>query len=133
MLFVVVFVAILALVAANHRDDADDSDAPVPRRATGAAKPTCVALQRIVDRGGGTRAAGTPGDRATAMYIVARLSAAGYRVSTESFEVPFYRERKPPRVVVDGRPVRHIRTLQFSPAAAARRERARRRPGLCGR
>jgi hypothetical protein len=117
VLFVVVFVAIAALVAAHHRDD-PDRDAPAPRRATGAVD-HLRALQRIATADGGTRAAGTPGDRATAAYIAARLRAAGYRVSTQSFGVPFYRERTPPRVVVGGRPLREIRTIQFSPAGRA--------------
>ncbi len=75
-----------------------------------------AALQRFADAGGGTRAAGTPGDRATAAYLVSRLKKAGYRVTTQSFSVPLYRERRPPRVDVDGQPLRDIRTLQFSPA-----------------
>ena len=123
MLFVVVFVAVAALVAANrHADDDGDRDAtppaPAPRRATDAAD-HLRALQRIATADGGTRASGTPGDRATAAYIAARLRAAGYRVSTQSIEVPFYRERKPPRVVVGGDPVQQIRTLQFSPGGRA--------------
>ena len=40
--------------------------------------------------------------------------------------MPFYRERRPPRVVVGGGPVQEIRTLQFSPRAAAR-------PAACAR
>jgi hypothetical protein len=39
-----------------------------------------TALQGIADANGGTRAAGTPGDRATADYIAGRLRAAGWRV-----------------------------------------------------
>ena len=110
----------LALVAANRRDDGDrDATPPAPRRATGAAD-HLRALQRIATAGGGTRAAGTPGDRATAAYIAARLRAAGYRVSTQSFEVPFYRERKPPRVVVGGAPGAARSARSSSPPAAAR-------------
>src|SRR5690349_4302002 len=73
-------------------------------------------LQRAADGHGGTRAAGTGGDRATAGYLVARLKGAGYRVRTQRFRVPLYRERRPPRVAIDGRPLRGVRTLQFSPA-----------------
>ena len=44
----------------------------------------------IADEHGGTRAAGTPGDRATGAYLAERLRAAGYRVRTQPFRVPFY-------------------------------------------
>jgi len=33
--------------------------------------------------------------------------------------VPFYEERRPPRVEIDGKPLRAIRTLQFSPSGHA--------------
>ena len=38
------------------------------------------ALQRIGSRHGGTRAAGTPGARASVRYVIRRLRSAGYRV-----------------------------------------------------
>jgi hypothetical protein len=99
------------VVAAGGSSDRDAGPDPV-----GA---DLAALQRFADAGHGTRAAGTAGDRATAAYLVGRLKKAGYRVSTQSFSVPFYRERRPPRVEVDGRPLSDIRTLQFSPAGRA--------------
>src|SRR6476469_1712089 len=58
------------------------------------------ALQRAADANGGTRAAGTGGDRATATYLAARLQAAGYRVRAQRFRVPLYRELRPPRVEI---------------------------------
>src|SRR5687767_12522804 len=45
-----------------------------------------------------TRAAGSPGDRATARYIATRLHAAGYRVSEQTFRVPLFLERRPARI-----------------------------------
>ena len=42
--------------------------------------------------------AGSPGDAATARYIAARLRAAGFRVSEQTFKVPLYLELAPPRV-----------------------------------
>jgi hypothetical protein len=53
---------------------------------------------REAARGNGTRAAGSPGDAATARYIAGRLRAAGYRVSEQAFRVPLFLERRPPRV-----------------------------------
>ena len=73
-----------------------------------------AALQRIADEHGDTRAAGTPGDRATSEYLAERLRPLGYRVTTQDFRVPFYRERRPPRLVAGGRRVEDIRAFQFS-------------------
>jgi peptidase M28-like protein/PA domain-containing protein len=121
VLFVVIFAAVALLVAAHHRrDDGDETkETPAPRRQADTVGDHLRALQQAADEGGGTRAAGTAGDRATAEYVGDRLRAAGYRVSVSSFEVPFYRETRPPRVVVDGRPLKAIRTLQFSPGGRA--------------
>ena len=120
----IVFAAIVAVVASSRGDDA----APIPRGGSEPPAPTAErpaglsehlgALQRIADDNGGTRAAGTPGDAATADYIEARLEAAGFRVTRQRFEVPYYRESAPPRVTVGGRRVR-ARTLQFSPGGTA--------------
>jgi peptidase M28-like protein/PA domain-containing protein len=76
-------------------------------------------LQRVADDNGGTRAAGTPGDRATGEYLARRLKDDGYRVTTQSFTVQLYREKSPPLVRIDGQPLRDIRTLQFSPSGRA--------------
>ena len=56
-----------------------------------------AALQRFADSGGGTRASGTPGDRATGAYLAERLKKAGTR---------------------HGRPV-HRPLLRGAPAAAS--------------
>jgi hypothetical protein len=119
LLFVAVFGAVVALVLANRRDDEPE---PPPRQATTSERGLEAhlrALQRIAVEHGGTRAAGSPGDAATAGYIEQRLRAAGYRVTTERFAVPFFRETSPPRLVVGSRRVRPIRTLQFSSGATA--------------
>ena len=78
-----------------------------------------AALQRIADEHDGMRAAGSAGDRATSEYLVQQLRADGYRVTTQDFRVPYYRERQPPRLVVDGRRVKQICAFQFSPSGRA--------------
>lgn len=75
-----------------------------------------AALQRIADRNDGTRAAGTTGDRATIDYLVDRLRADGYRVTTQPFRVPVYRETAPATLVAGGRRVPDVRAFQFSPS-----------------
>ncbi len=52
-------------------------------------------FQRIANNNGGTRAAGTSGYDASAAYVVSRLRKAGYRVTTQEFTFPFYRELAP--------------------------------------
>jgi hypothetical protein len=79
-----------------------------------------AALQRVASANGGTRAAGTPGDTATAEYIAGRLRATGMRVSTQRVRFPFYEQRAAPRVTrLDGgarrlRVPRDARTMQYS-------------------
>jgi Zn-dependent M28 family amino/carboxypeptidase len=48
-----------------------------------------IALQRIADTNGGTRAASTSGHLASAQYIADRLTAAGYAVRIQEFDFPF--------------------------------------------
>ncbi len=48
------------------------------------------ALQQIANANGGTRASGTPGFDASAAYVMGKLQKAGYQVSQQSFEFPFY-------------------------------------------
>jgi hypothetical protein len=90
-----------------------------------------AALQQIASAHGGTRAAGTPGDTATADYLQGRLRAAGLRVRTQRVTFPFTEERAPPQVTrVDGpdrrlAPNRDVRTLLYSgPADVEARMRA---------
>ena len=82
-------------------------------------RPTFASSSGSPTEHGGTRAAGSPGDAATADYIEQRLRAAGYRVTRQPFRVPYYRESAPPRLTVAGRRVRPVRTLQFSPGGRA--------------
>ena len=43
----------------------------------------------------GTRASGTPGYGASARYVARKLRNAGYEVSVQRFEFPFFQELKP--------------------------------------
>jgi hypothetical protein len=118
-LIAVVLVAVVAVVALVAAGGDDGGGAPQASRDGDAVGAHLRALQRAADENAGTRAAGTPGDRATGEYIAEQLKAAGYRVSTESFQVPLYRELSPPKVTVGGRALDPIRTLQFSPSGSA--------------
>ncbi|MFI6324214.1 M28 family metallopeptidase [Nonomuraea sp. NPDC050556] len=53
------------------------------------------ALQAIADANDGNRAAGTSGYDASADYVAAKLRRAGYQVTMQPFEFPFFRELAP--------------------------------------
>lgn len=52
-------------------------------------------LQRIANKNGGTRASGTPGFDASAAYVSDQLRKAGYTVTTQPFDFPFFEETGP--------------------------------------
>ena len=53
------------------------------------------ALQAIADANDGTRASATPGYDASADYVAGQLEAAGYTVTRQVFEFPFFEEEVP--------------------------------------
>ena len=68
-------------------DDDSGGERPSPRVTRAELGQHLDALQRIADRHGGTRAAGTPGYAASADYVAARLKDAGWEVTRQP--VPF--------------------------------------------
>jgi hypothetical protein len=71
------------------------------------------ALDAIARAHGGTRAAGTDGDAATADYIAARLRAAGLTVRRQPFRVTTSVIERAPRLEAGGRTVETV-PLQFT-------------------
>ncbi|GAA4226737.1 aminopeptidase Y [Streptosporangium album] len=72
-------------------------------------------LQQIADANGGTRASGTPGHEASVAYVAGKLRAAGYKVTLQEFEFPFFRELAPSvlnRVSPGGKP--YVRDTDFA-------------------
>ena len=53
------------------------------------------ALQAIADANDGTRVSGSPGYDASADYVVDQLRGAGYTVTRQPFEFPFFEQRSP--------------------------------------
>ena len=82
------------------------------------------ALHRIAREHGGTRAAGTAGDRATADYLVERLRGAGYTVTRQPVRFPYFETTGHPRVSQRGRRLpggpRTVRALQYTPGGSWR-------------
>jgi Zn-dependent M28 family amino/carboxypeptidase len=54
-----------------------------------------IALQRIADQNAGIRAAGTPGHDASATYVHDTLARAGWNVTYQDFQIPFFRVLTP--------------------------------------
>ena len=50
-------------------------------------------FQKIADAHGGNRAAGSPGYDASRDYVAGRLKKAGYRVTLQRFEFPYFQEK----------------------------------------
>lgn len=55
-----------------------------------------AAFQAASDANGGNRVAGGPGYEASANYVVSKLEAAGYTVTSQYFPFPFNADRTPP-------------------------------------
>ncbi len=124
----------MGVLAAGCSDDEPRSSARATRTPAPAPPPDPLAAVRGIDdadverhlraladaaaRNGGTRAAGTPGDRATTAYLERRLRAAGWRVTRQRVGFPYFEEARPPRVTPAGsrrlRAPGEIRTLGFS-------------------
>ena len=77
------------------------------------------ALARIARRSGGTRAAGTDGDRPTVEYIARTLRAAGWTVREQRFSVPYFDQRAAPRLA-GLRAGRQVRAAEYSGAGRVR-------------
>jgi Iap family predicted aminopeptidase len=69
------------------------------------------ALQEIADENGGTRAAGTPGYRASVDYVAERLREARWRVQVQPVPFPYF-ELKRATMSIGGRKLRRARDFQ---------------------
>ncbi|MEU7827697.1 M28 family peptidase [Nonomuraea sp. NPDC049129] len=89
---------VAALTLAPVAAHADAAPGPAEGRLIGFGALTAVkehlrALQAVADIYHGTRAAGTRGHDASRDYVAAKLRAAGYQVTVQPFDFPFYQER----------------------------------------
>ena len=69
------------------------------------------ALQEIADQNGGTRAAGTPGDRASEDYVAKRLREAGWTVRLQPVRFPYF-DLRSASMSIGGRELREARDFQ---------------------
>ena len=120
--------AIAALAGCESGDGSEPEprDRPSPAITRGELGDHLAALQRIADENGGTRAAGTPGYDASADYVAARMSDAGWTVERQ--EVPFgYFQLDMASLTIDGRRFergKEFQVLTYSGSGSATRSRA---------
>jgi Zn-dependent M28 family amino/carboxypeptidase len=118
---------VATLITSSFLRDAESATAQFDRGQTVAELPRSLsvarmrahltALQRIADRTGGTRAAGTPGYRASVRYVSDRLRRAGYRPRVVNFPFVEYREvRESVRQVSPRRRVLRAEAIDYSPS-----------------
>lgn len=72
------------------------------------------AFQAIADANGGTRASGTPGYAASADHVAGLLEQAGYQVSRQAFEFPFYEEYGSSFAQVAPTPATYVNGVDYS-------------------
>jgi Peptidase family M28/PA domain len=82
------------------------------------------ALQEIADRSGGTRAAGTPGERASVQYVAGRLRAARWRVRLQPVRFRYFELRRA-ALSIGGRRLRRARDFQVLSYSGSGRARGR--------
>ena len=104
-----------AALLAGCDSGADSEPAPEPRppRAITEAElgEHLAALQEIANGNGGTRAAGTPGDRASVDYVAERLREAGWTVRLQPVRFPYFDVRDASMSIGD-RKLREARDFQ---------------------
>lgn len=116
-------VALVALLLASGCDSDGDSAKPPPPPPGPIAQRDLVrhlvALQRIADRNGGQRAAGTSGFTASVDYVANVLRHAGWRTHVQQVPMAGWRELSPATMTVAGtklKPIRDFRVASYSAA-----------------
>ncbi|MBV9970733.1 MAG: M20/M25/M40 family metallo-hydrolase, partial [Xanthobacteraceae bacterium] len=118
----VALIALIVVLSAGNRSAAAEALPPVPAipdEKVGVFR-HLEAFQEIAAANGGTRASGTAGYDRTAAYVAEKLEAAGYRVRFEEFTFPYFEDRTPPVLAVEGVPeaeAGNVRTLTNSGSA----------------
>ena len=112
-LFALALLALAALAGCDYGGGGEPEPPPRPAAAITRAELTdhLAALQRIADRNGGDRAAGTSGYAASADYVSARLRDAGWEVRRQTVPFDYYRLDRA-SLTVDGRELARAKEFQ---------------------
>jgi len=114
------------LVGCDSGGDGKPAPEPAPPRAITQAElgEHLSALQEIANGSDGTRAAGTPGDRASVDYVAKRLREAGWTVRLQLVRFPYFNLRRA-SMSIAGRSLREARDFQVLSYSGAGRTNGR--------
>ncbi len=114
------------LVGCDSGGESEPAPEPSPPRAITEAElgEHLGALQDIAGGSGGTRTAGTPGDRASVDYVAERLREAGWTVRLQLVRFPYFDLRRA-SISVGGRKLREERDFQVLSYSGAGRANGR--------
>ena len=114
------------LVGCDSGGDSKPAPEPAPPRAITEAElgEHLSALQEIANGSDGTRAAGTPGDRASVDYVAKRLREAGWTVRLQLVRFPYFNLRGA-SMSIGGRRLREARDFQVLSYSGAGRTNGR--------
>ncbi len=114
------------LVGCDSGGDSKPAPEPAPPRAITEAElgEHLSALQEIANRSDGTRAAGTPGDRASVDYVAKRLREAGWTVRLQLVRFPYF-DLTRASMSIGGRRLREARDFQVLSYSGAGRTNGR--------
>jgi hypothetical protein len=120
------------LVGCDSGSESEPRPAPPPPEITRAElEQHLSALQEIADEHGGTRAAGTPGDRASVEYVARRLREARWRVQLQPVRFPYFELRRA-SLNIAGRELRRARDFEVLSYSGSGRASGRLRRLLAG-
>ena len=94
--FLILAVLLVAIVPPSLADNGSDTSALRAAVTLAGVRAQQQALQNIANANGGVRVAGTTGHEQSANYVDAQLTAAGYSVTRQYFDFPFFEELAPP-------------------------------------
>ncbi len=119
-------VVVALLAGCDSGGESEQTPGPPPPRAITEAEldEHLSALQEIADRSGGTRAAGTPGDRASVDYVAQRLREARWRVRLVPVRFPYFGLRRA-AISIGARKLREAREFQVLSYSGAGRAQGR--------
>ena len=120
------------VVGCDSGSESEPRPAPPPPEITRAElEQHLSALQEIADEHGGTRAAGTPGDRASVDYVARRLREARWRVQLQPLRFPYFALRRA-SLNIAGRRLRRARDFEVLSYSGSGRANGRLRRLLAG-
>ena len=113
--FLVLTVLLVTIVPTALADTATDSSALRNAVTLAGVRAHQKEFQKIANANGGTRVAGSPGYDKSADYVEGKLKKAGYTVTRQAFQFPFFRELAAPVLEqVSPNPTTYVEGVDFA-------------------